>query len=199
MAGLRLFYILWIMASYRLDQVIPLRHLRWLLRALAYCNPLTWFRHPPHSRAKRLRLALIKLGPLFVKFGQVLSTRPDLLPADIVNELAKLRIQPGEWQEITNEHSRLAHAASLIEGAQFALNAISESDNPLLSQMNVIHQKLSRLTEFDEGLQSIVDALEPARIHLQETTSALNDYLSRVDLDPERLRIVEERVEALHS
>jgi len=116
-----------------------------------------------------------------------------------VNELAKLCIQPGEWHEITNEHSRLAHAASLIDGAQFALNAISESDNPLLTQINVIHQKLSRLTEFDEELQTIVDALEPARIHLQETTSALNDYLSRVDLDPERLRIVEERVEALHS
>jgi DNA repair protein RecN (Recombination protein N) len=116
-----------------------------------------------------------------------------------VNELDKLRVQPGEWQDITNEHSRLAHAASLIDGAQFALNAISESENPLLSQLNNIHLKLSKLTEFDEGLQTIVDAIEPARIHLQEATSALNDYLSRVDLDPAKLRVVEGRVEALHS
>ena len=116
-----------------------------------------------------------------------------------VSELDKLRIQPEEWQEITNEHSRLAHAASLIEGAQFALNAISESEDPILKQIAVINQKLAKLTEFDEGLQAIVDNLEPARIHLQEATSALNDYLSRVELDPERLRTVEDRVEALHS
>jgi len=116
-----------------------------------------------------------------------------------VNELDKLRVQPGEWQEITYEHSRLAHAASLIDGAQFALNLISESDNPLLSQLNAIHQKIAKLTEFDEGLQLILETLEPARIHLQETTSALNDYLSRVELDPARLRTVEARVETLHS
>jgi len=116
-----------------------------------------------------------------------------------VNELDRLRVQAGEWQEITLEHSRLAHAASLIEGAQFALDLISESENPLLSQLNVIHQKLAKLTEFDESLQSILDTLEPAQIHLQETTSALNEYLSRVELDPARLRAVEERVETLHS
>lgn len=116
-----------------------------------------------------------------------------------VNELDKLRPQPNEWLAITNEHSRLAHAANLIEGAQFALNAISESDDPILKQIAAINQKLSKLTEYDIGLQAIVDIMEPARIHLQEATSALNDYLSRVELDPDRLREVEQRVEALHS
>jgi len=116
-----------------------------------------------------------------------------------VSELEKLGAQPGEWQDITNEHSRLAHAANLIEGAQFALDAISESYNPILSQLSTIHQRLDKLTGYDTGLQAIVDNLEPARIHLQEATSALNDYLSRVDLDPQRLREVEQRVEALHS
>lgn len=116
-----------------------------------------------------------------------------------VNELDKLRVQPGEWQEITNEHNRLAHAASLIEGAQFALEAISESDSPLLSQLNLIYQKLGKLSEFDSSLQPILAAIEPAQIHLQEATSMLNDYVNRVDLDPERLHSVEERVEAIHS
>jgi len=116
-----------------------------------------------------------------------------------VNELDKLRVKPDEWQEITNEHSRLAHAANLIEGAEFALNAISESDDPILRKIAAIDQRLSKLTEYDADLQAIVDTLEPARIHLQEATSALNDYLSRVELDPERLRVVEERVETLHS
>jgi len=116
-----------------------------------------------------------------------------------VGELAKLNAQPGEWQDITNEHSRLAHAANLIEGAQFALDVISESDTPILSQLSAVTGRLEKLTGFDSGLQVIVDNLEPARIHLQEATSALNDYLSRVDLDPQRLHEVEQRVEALHS
>ena len=116
-----------------------------------------------------------------------------------VGELANLRVQPNEWAEITNEHSRLAHAANLIEGAQFALDTISESDDPILRQIAAINQKLAKLTGYDADLQAIVENLEPARIHLQEATSALNDYLSRIELDPERLREVEQRVEALHS
>ncbi len=45
------------------------------------------------ARGARLRLALIELGPIFVKFGQMLSTRRDLLPADIADELAQLQDQ----------------------------------------------------------------------------------------------------------
>ncbi len=116
-----------------------------------------------------------------------------------VSELEKLRILPDEWQEITAEHSRLAHAASLIEGAQLALDLIAETDNPILSQIAVIQQKLGKLTGFDDAIQNIVDTIEPARIHLQEATSALNDYLGRMELDPQRLQTVEQRVEALHS
>ena len=116
-----------------------------------------------------------------------------------VDELAKLRLVVGEWDEISNEHSRLAHAASLIEGAQFAVTAIAEADNPIMSQLASVTQKLAKLTQYDEGLQAILDLLEPAHIHLQEATSSLNDYLSRVDLDPERLHEVENRVEALHT
>ena len=116
-----------------------------------------------------------------------------------VNELVKLNPQPDEWHDISNEHSRLAHAANLIEGAQFALDLISESDDPILSRLATLTQRLSKLTEYDHQVQAILDNLEPARIHLQEATSALNDYLSRVELDPQRLRDVEQRVEALHS
>ncbi len=61
---------------------------------------LQFWRKFTQSRAERLRLALESLGPIFVKFGQMLSTRPDLIPADIAEELAKLQDQvppfPGE-------------------------------------------------------------------------------------------------------
>lgn len=116
-----------------------------------------------------------------------------------VGELEKLAVKPGEWAEISNEHSRLAHAASLIEGAQEALNAISESDNPMLSQLSALTQKLGKLADVDAALKPVLEALEPARIQLQEAVYALNDYLGRVELDPERLQEVEARLDAIHS
>ena len=61
------------------------RPLRWLLRALLFWRPLT------QPRGMRLRLALEALGPIFVKFGQMLSTRRDLIPLDIADELALLQ------------------------------------------------------------------------------------------------------------
>lgn len=117
-----------------------------------------------------------------------------------VGELEKLAVKPGEWTEITNEHSRLSHAANLIEGAQEALDAISESDNaPMLSRLASLNQKMGKLVAIDDGLKPVLEALEPARIQLQEAVYALNDYLSRVELDPARLREVEARLEAIHS
>jgi DNA repair protein RecN (Recombination protein N) len=117
-----------------------------------------------------------------------------------VNELEKLAVKPGEWAEVSNEQSRLSHAASLMEGAQEALAAISEAeDHPILSQLSSLNQKLGKLADIDSGLQVIVDLIEPARIQLQEAVYALNDYLDRVDLDPSRLRTVEARMDAIHS
>src|SRR5919109_4270859 len=61
---------------------------RWLQRLL---RVLALGRNLSAPRAVRLRLALVALGPIFVKFGQMLSTRRDLLPADIADELAQLQ------------------------------------------------------------------------------------------------------------
>lgn len=117
-----------------------------------------------------------------------------------VGELEKLAVKSGEWADISNEHSRLAHAASLIEGAQDALTLISESDTaPMLSQLSSLNIRIGKLVDLDGGLQPVLDALEPARIQMQEAVYALNDYLSRVELDPARLRIVETRLENIHA
>ena len=116
-----------------------------------------------------------------------------------VGELEKLAPKPGEWAEISNEHSRLSHAASLIEGAQEAVTVISESDTPMLSQLAALIQKLGKLADIDPALKTVQEALEPASIQLQEAVYSLNDYLGRVDLDPERLHEVDSRLDALHS
>lgn len=89
--GLRLWTIGRILVRYRLDAILftlkPLRPLSFLLHLL----PWNWFRRPQGSRGERIRRTLEDLGPIFVKFGQMLSTRRDLLPDDIALELARLQ------------------------------------------------------------------------------------------------------------
>ncbi len=75
-----------------LDDFIRATHLYRPFRFLFYLSPWTWFqRSAGATRGDRLRLALEELGPIFIKFGQALSTRRDLIPLDIADELAKLQ------------------------------------------------------------------------------------------------------------
>ncbi|WP_089684085.1 ubiquinone biosynthesis regulatory protein kinase UbiB [Billgrantia gudaonensis] len=91
--ALRLFRIFWVITRYRLDTLLPLERLPWPLRLLFALSPLRLIPLGHHSRGERLRLALESLGPIFVKFGQLLSTRRDLLPEDIADELRRLQDQ----------------------------------------------------------------------------------------------------------
>ena len=87
----RLIEIQRVLVRHRLDEFVPASHLR-ALRFLFLLSPWIWFeRGKDAPRGERLRLALEELGPIFVKFGQALSTRRDLLPLDIADELAKLQ------------------------------------------------------------------------------------------------------------
>ena len=87
----RLAKILWIGVRFGLEEfAFAAGRSARLARAI---NALLFWRDLREPRAARLRLALEALGPIFVKFGQVLSTRRDLLPADIADELAKLQDQ----------------------------------------------------------------------------------------------------------
>lgn len=90
---LRLLWINWILARNGLDQLIVSIHLFSPLRFLVYCNPWNWFPRKHLTRGEALRKTLEELGPIFVKFGQALSTRPDILPPDIAAELCKLQDQ----------------------------------------------------------------------------------------------------------
>lgn len=88
---LRLIKILWIALRFGLDEFVLGRDRFKGLRPLVAF--LTSWRKLEGTRSVRLRLALEELGPIFVKFGQMLSTRRDILPADLADELAKLQDQ----------------------------------------------------------------------------------------------------------
>ncbi|HEY5807795.1 MAG TPA: ubiquinone biosynthesis regulatory protein kinase UbiB [Povalibacter sp.] len=88
----RLLQIQRVLVRHGLDEVILATHLFRPLRFAFYLSPATWFRSDRAApRAERIRLALEELGPIFMKFGQTLSTRRDLLPRDIADELEKLQ------------------------------------------------------------------------------------------------------------
>jgi ubiquinone biosynthesis protein len=97
-AGLRLRVLIRLLQIQRalvrhgLGDFVRATHLYRPFRFLGYLSPWTWFQKSAGAtRGERLRLALEELGPIFVKFGQALSTRRDLLPVDIADELARLQ------------------------------------------------------------------------------------------------------------
>jgi ubiquinone biosynthesis protein len=106
----RLVQIQRVLLKHGLDDFVRATHLYRPLRFLFFLSPGVWFeRRRRASRGARIRLALEELGPIFVKFGQAVSTRRDLLPADIADELAKLQDRvppfPGSVARETIERS----------------------------------------------------------------------------------------------
>jgi ubiquinone biosynthesis protein len=96
----RLLRILSVSQRYGLDEfLLGHERVRWLR---PFVDRVAFWRDLSSPRAVRLREALESLGPIFVKFGQVLSTRRDLLPTDIADELAKLqdRVPPFPYPQV---------------------------------------------------------------------------------------------------
>ena len=88
---LRLIHINWVLVVHGLDELVLKTHLFRPIRYLAFFTPSYWLKAKADSRGLRIRRALEDLGPIYVKFGQALSTRKDLLPDDISDELVKLQ------------------------------------------------------------------------------------------------------------
>lgn len=116
-----------------------------------------------------------------------------------VNDLAQLEFKAEEWTELTAEHTRLAHAASLIEAAEFGMETLSEGDGASLAQVNGVISRLKNIADYDPKLKDVLDVLEPAQVQLQEAVYSLRHYQQRLDLDPKRLRDAEQRIDAIHS
>jgi ubiquinone biosynthesis protein len=104
---LRLVFIVFTVLRFGLDELALSGFSQRWVRALSWT--VTLGRRFDQPRGVRLRLALERLGPIFVKFGQVLSTRRDLLPLDVADELAKLQDRVPPFPA--------ARAAALVERA----------------------------------------------------------------------------------
>lgn len=116
-----------------------------------------------------------------------------------LEELDQLAPKAGEWAEIDIEYSRLANAAKLIEGSQNALAMLSDQEGNAEELLGKAFTEIEDLAKLDNYLEDAKISLESAQIQISEATHSLNRYLQKIDVDPDRLAEVEERLKALHS
>lgn len=114
-----------------------------------------------------------------------------------VDELDRLGLAPDEWDALQSEHTRLSHSQSLLDGATQILDALDGEGDSAHHRLTSANHRLQQMLRHDPGLQDIHDELESARIAISEAVSDLNNYVSRVDLDPQRLANVEARLSAV--
>ena len=180
----RLAKILRVASRFGLDEMILEHEPSGRLAAIS--RALHFWRRFDKPRGERLRLALEALGPIFVKFGQVLSTRRDLLPVDIADELAKLQDQVAPFPEVT-VLAQIAEAYGRPADEVFA-----EFDPIPVASASVAQVHFARLKPEDGGHEVAVKILRPGMedviahdIALLNTMAVL---LEKIWTDGKRLR-----------
>lgn len=118
---------------------------------------------------------------------------------DQQRELAAVVINEEEWEQLQQEHVRLAHGASLLSGSEECRDLLGESEFAALRQLSGVQHKLQALCEYDASLQEALDSVDSAIIQLDEADRFLNRYVQRTELDPARLAEVESRIQSLHA
>lgn len=180
----RLLHILRIFLRYRLDQLLPKQHLPLQVKLLLL--PCGLFPASPLNRGERLRRACEELGPIFVKFGQLLSTRPDLVPADIVSELNYLQDQVPPFAK---EEFRAMVEHALGDAIE---NIFSDYETEPLASASVAQVHAATLKN---GRKVVIKAIRPGieKIIAQDVALLLKiaQLLERYSADGRRLRPVE--------
>jgi len=183
----RLLQIQRVLVRHGLDEIILATHLFRPMRFAFYLSPATWFeRGRGGTRGERIRLALEELGPIFVKFGQALSIRRDLLPPDIADELAKLqdRVPPFPGAEA---RAIAEHAYGKPIGEVFA-----EFDEAPLAAASIAQVHVARLRSGEDVVVKVVRPGVRARIERDlEVMYALAGLARKYVRDGHRLRPVE--------
>ncbi|MFO7992777.1 MAG: ubiquinone biosynthesis regulatory protein kinase UbiB [Marinobacter sp.] len=197
----RLFRIAWVFCRYRLDIFLPLAELPLPLKLFFLLAPWHLFPQPKLDRGDRLRLAFEELGPVFVKFGQILSTRRDLLPDDMAFSLKNLQDRvppfPGEVaqgiiekslgapvEELFAEFNRepmasasvaQVHAATLKDGREVVVKVIRPGIERVIRQDLALMYMMAGLLEryWSEGQR-----LHPVEV-VADYDSTIHDELDQ--------------------
>lgn len=184
----RLYTIQKTLLQHGLDELIPNKWQPWyfkLARASAF-----WLRnkYPNESQGKRLRLALESLGPVFIKFGQMLSTRRDLLPPDIADELSILqdKVVPFDGEVARQQIEQALQLQSIDQ-------LFDEFNPEPLASASIAQVHTAKFK--DSGQQIVIKVIRPDIKHTIEADVALMQTLAKVLqsvlADGKRLRPVE--------
>ncbi|MRS17308.1 DNA repair protein RecN [Enterobacteriaceae bacterium RIT691] len=120
--------------------------------------------------------------------------RAELLQYQL-KELNEFQPLPGEFEQIDEEYKRLANSGQLISTSQQALTLMADGEDAnLQSQLYAARQLVTELAGMDSKLTSVLDMLEEATIQLTEASDELRHYCDRLDLDPNRLFELEQRI-----
>ena len=114
-------------------------------------------------------------------------------------EIKDAKLQPDEEVELEQDYQRASNAAKLLELSQTALNLMSEDDNSLLSQASSLGRTLHELQRVDAAAAPISELHAQALNALSELQTELSRYTDRIELDPARLRELEDRLNLVHS
>jgi ubiquinone biosynthesis protein len=176
-----------VLVRHGLDELVRETHLYRPLRFVFLASPWTWFeRQKQASRGERLRLALEELGPIFVKFGQAVSTRRDLLPEDIATELAKLqdRVPPFDGR-VARETVERAYGKPVSE-------VFESFDETPLAAASIAQVHVAKLRG---GPEVIVKVLRPGMNEVitrdVEVLHAIAELAFRNSAEARRLRVTE--------
>ena len=207
MRAFRFFKIISVVYRYGLDEFLA-GHERSRAFGSVVRGILFWRRFSS-PRAVRLRLALEELGPIFVKFGQLLSTRPDLVPADIATELAALQdsVPPFASNEVIATLNRVYGSAADGESPRTYLHTFSDFDLTPIASASIAQVHFATIASGKEtGREVAVKILRP---NIRETIEkdvgllyVVADLVLRAYDDGRRLRpreVVAEFEKAIHD
>ncbi|HEY3591461.1 MAG TPA: DNA repair protein RecN [Buttiauxella sp.] len=128
------------------------------------------------------------------QLAQERAARTELLNYQL-KELNEFSPIAGEFEQIDEEYKRLANSGQLISTSQQALAILADGeDNNLQSQLYTVRHLMEELVGMDAKLSGVLNMLEEANIQLSEASDELRHYCDRLDLDPNRLYELEQRI-----
>ena len=116
-----------------------------------------------------------------------------------LRELDGLRLQAGELAQLDADHRRLANAGRLLQEGQQAQELLYGGEASVHDQLAAVRQLIAGLSALDAAFADTDATLQQAEVQIREAADTVRRILDRLDLDPARLREVEQRLEAIHD
>lgn len=118
---------------------------------------------------------------------------------DKLRELKQLSFTLDDWVTLQQNHSMMSHGNKLIENINFCIEALEKDEASIFNRLHLVQQKISQSFALDEKLKESFDLMDSIAIQTEELIRSLNRYLQKVDLDPERLKDIEARIQAIYN